>query len=386
MVVSLPGRSQIAIRWNAWADVEWSAGQENSHYYYNQIHKDYRDARVGLSEANILLNTQIDTSFRLQVRGQLIRKYGAGLRQFNLPAANVRYAPGNQRWSVTAGRFVANFGNFSEKQHPKDRIFINFPLSYAYYVNISPKLGFVEEMGETMIPLDGEAQWGSTLVYYAAYVNGLRFDWKINPEKLEWSMALTNAAPNMLAPPLDFGNLGISSRLTLRPGYFWQQGFSLSYGTFLADSSLEGEIDSAPRQLLVGTDMQLGYGFWELSGQLIGAFYRTPQYLPDAGTFAAASQNLHSLAMDISLKYEFPFLSGVYAAYGFEWLTFGQKDESTTAYPEGKWDHPVVRHNMALGYKLNRFLLLRINYMQQRVDQHPAWAQNTWRSVLTVHF
>lgn len=372
--------AQVTLNWNAWLDTELSKGQVNSHFYYNQIHKDKTGWRIGVNDINLMAELQLTSDWSINMRGQLDRDQGLALEQFRMPLANITYAPTHENWSVILGRFITPFASFAEKQHSKDRIFINLPLSFAYYINMSPKVGFAQEMGEQLFQIDEQGQWGTTLQYYGAYSNGLRYDWSIVPDKVDWSVTLTTSSPNIFTEPFDVNNWGLVTKLKLQPTYFWQQRISFSHGTFLQSSSLEDRIDQAFTQMLVGTDFVIGYGFWELTGEAIGAFYDAPQYFPNEDRFSTYDdESLQSIYLSLNLKYEPPFLSGLYLAYGIEQLNFSELSGVG-------WDNSVLRHNVGAGYKITDYLLLRSNYMLQSVENHPMWEQNTWRTTLTIYY
>lgn len=374
------GNAQVAIDLNAWGSGELSKGQENSHYYYNEIHPSYKEWRIGVSEVNLLSKITIDTAFSINLRGSLVRSYGRDLEKFILPQVNLQFAPQGKKWSIALGRFIVPFGGFAALQHPKQRIFINYPLAFSYYNNISPFVGYAQELGEIDFFINGRKAWGSTMLYFDAYTNGARFDLKSTSEKLQWSLALTNSTPNMLLDnPFDFTNWAIISKLKLQPTYFWQHGISVSYGTFGEAADNINFVGDKMKQLLLGTDFILGYGFWEVRGEVIGARYQTPEYLPAETYFEPDQKAFSSISLGLSLKYEFPILSGLYAAYGIEYLAFNEVDGRT-------WDDDVTRHNFAAGYKITNFLLLRANYMLQTVENHPFWEQNTFRTSLTIYY
>ncbi len=373
--------AQVTLEWNAWLDTELSQGQMSSHFYYNQIHRDKTDWRVGVSDINLMTELKLTPAWSINIRGQLDRNQGLALEQFRMPLANITYSPEKQNWSLALGRFITPFASFAEKQHSKDRVFVNLPLSFSHYVNISSQVGFAEQLGERPYIIDEEADWGTTMLYYGAYSNGLRWDWSIVPDKVDWSLALTSSAVNIFTKPFDFDNWGVVTKLKFQPTYFWQQQVSFSRGTFVQSSSFSERIEIPFAQTLLGTDFVLGYGFWELTGEVIGAFYDVPQYISTEDRFAGYEEAaLRSTYLGLNLKYETPFLSGLYLAYGIEQLSFGELDINT------KWDNKVVRHNFGAGYKITDFLLLRSNYMLQSVENHPVWEQNTWRTTLTIFY
>lgn len=380
---------QVSLAVNAWGDLEVSNGEMTSHYFYNEIHANFADWRVSPSDINLLTTTQINPILSLNVRAQLTRDKGAQFKQFLLPLANIEYAPLEEDWTLKIGRFITPFGKFAEQQLPKDRVFINRPLVFSYYNNISPKVGFAEQMGEEKFQVDEAVVWGGTMLYYGGYSNGAKFDWSIIPDKVEWTAALTTTSPNVLDNNLNFSNWGLVTKVKFIPKYFWEQQVSISHGTFLQTSELDDRRNATNSnsftQTMIGTDATFGIGFWEITGEIIGAMYNIPVYNSMEQEFTSENINLSSLAAYLHVKYELPFISGMYLAYGIDHLSFGEF-ENTSTYTSTKWDDNVIRHNFGIGYKITEFLLLRTNYMIQNVENHPVWEQNTWRTTLTIHY
>ena len=373
------GVAQISIGWNAWANVELSKGDVDSHFFYNQIHSDYKDWRLGVNELNLMAGIELSSTISLNIRGQLARDRGAALNLFQLPLANLQITPKDSTWSFKIGRFVSPFGRFAEQQHPQDQLFINFPLSFSYYLNVAPQLGYAAMMGEQKFSLDSSVVWGSPMLYYWVYSNGLRVDKELANGYGRWTIALTNGTPNWDHQPFSFSNFALIAQIKLQPKYFWEQQFSLSYGSFNQASSLMPDLPL--RQLLLGTDFVLGYGFWEFSGEAIWGQYRVPEYFPENQNFSDQAQTLYHSTFAVNVKYEPPFLSGAYLASGLEYFAFFDAPDN-----QGQWDNNVIRLNLAAGYKITDFLLFRLNYLTQRVENNTMWRQDTWRAMLTVYY
>ena len=51
------------------------------------------------------------------------------------------------------------------------------------------------------------------------------------------------------------------------------------------------------------------------------------------------------------------------------------------------WDNKVQRHSVALGYNINRYLLVRVMVSTQQVD-NKSWdkTQGTFRMAVTAHY
>ena len=140
-------------------------------------------------------------------------------------------------------------------------------------------------------------------------------------------------------------------------------------------------------QTLLGTDFKLGSGFFELSGEVIGAVYKVPLFNSETMLFESKTKNkpvkLRSLSGYLDLKYELKILSGSYLAYRIDHLRFGSIENNNSQ----NWDNSVLRHSIAFGYHINQYILARFSASTQQVENKP-WnkTQGVLRIVLTAHY
>lgn len=379
--LALPGQ----LEFNASASFELSGGGDESHYYYNEIHEDYRGWRAGLAQANLMARWPLASGWQLQGRLLLERDQGQRPEQLSLPQLNLEWAPKESAVRFTLGRFLYPFGAFNGRQLPTERTFIARPLAYSYYINISEKAGFFPGMGDqAKIRADGETQWGSTLLYYGGYASGLKAHWEISPRRAWLDAAIVNGAPN--AGPRPGGPLkwGFASRLSARPGFWWKQGLSLAYGTFMERTGINAGLKdlNAFRQALIGTDCQFSFGYFELSGEFIAATYRAPRYQPEEDDFVPGAAHLKAISGHADIRYSLPFLGGAYLAYRIGGMRFGKIPG------EGeRWDNNLRRHSLAAGYRVNSFLLVQATVSVQQVEDK-AWSrhQQAFRLMVTAFY
>lgn len=385
-VVVLSATAQTTFRFNALGDFELSKGGPNSHFYYNEIHQDFKDIRFGITQLNLITQIEFNTQWSLNARFLLERNQGQKLDQFKIPQLNIQWLSKKRKTGITIGNFVNPFGSFNQQQLSIDRDFIGLPLAYSYYVNISDKIGFTTDMGDiTKISIDGEVQWGSTNLYYGGYTSGAMFSWNIKPTKVNWKIALVNGASNIQKQITDPLHFGIVSRLKIQPKYFWEQGFSLSHGTFMQNAEVSDQLSDlkAYSQTLIGTDFKLGYGFFEFSGEIIAASFRVPVFNNEDRMFEMQDERLSSLSAYLDAKYELKILPGSYVVYRIDQMSFSK----LTSHENQPWDNKVLRHSLAFGYHLNQYLLARVAVSTQQVD-NKNWdkTQRTLRFVVTAHY
>jgi len=383
--------AQPTLQWNALLDVEMSKGGAQSHFYYNEIDANNKDARIGFSQLNLIGKLSITTNWHLNGRFLLERDKGQQLDKLVVPQLNLQWLASKRTIGFTIGSFINPFGSFNEQQLSIDRNFIGLPLAYSYYVNISDKIGFAENLGDIAnISIDEERQWGGTNLYYGGYSTGALFSWTIKPSKINWKLALVTGAANLQKRFTNPLHLGIISRLKIQATYFWEQSFSFSHGSFLRASEISTPIDQLKkyRQTLLGTDFKLGFGFVEFSGEIIATFYKTPLFLLDENRFQDTSIDtplqLSNVSAYLDTKYELPFLQGSYLAYRIDRMTFGASEGYAT---NSAWDNAVWRHSLAAGYRINTHFLARVAFSTQQVA-NKNWdkTQRTLRLVLTAHY
>lgn len=388
--MTIPSFAQATFKFNALADVELSKAGKNSHYYYNEIDQDNIDTRFGVTQVNLIAQLKFNPQWSINTRLLLERDKGQKLEKFTVPQLNIQWLSKNRKFGLTLGTFTNPFGSFNQKQLSTERNLIGLPLAYAYYHNISDKIGFMEGMGDIdKVAIDGEVQWGTTNLYYGGYTTGVQFSWNIKPSKINWQFALVSGAVNLqdrITEPL---HIGIISRLKIQPTYFWEQGFSISHGTFIQESDVSGQLDNlrAYTQTVIGMDYKLGSGFLEFSGEVIGAFYRVPQFNSETGMFSKPAKpdalDLSNFSAYLDLKYEPPIIQGSYIAYRIDLLRFSKLDTDESP----NWDNQVLRHSIAIGYHINQYLLARVGLSTQQVD-NKSWdkTQRTFRLVITAHY
>jgi hypothetical protein len=380
VLASLPlwGQDKLQIELNGTADLEYMKGGISSHYYLNGIHKDLKDGAVRPLELNFLAKIRFNPHLSSNFRVQMERDEGLKFNQLRLAQANLNWQPGESPLQFTLGRFVTPFGMFSNLQLSTARTFVDVPLAYGYFANISEQIGQVNNLGnDTKILINGRNEWGIPLLYYNGYSNGIKTRWTIAPSKTYLEIALTTASPNL---PRNFRfdplNYGIIARLKLQPKYFWKQGFSFSQGKFLQNDPLNDNLRdrSGYRQTMLGTDFVFGFGHFEVSGEAMAAFYNAPQYKFTAKTYSE-NRPFHAYSGWIDTKYEFPFLVGAYAAWRLETLQFNNN-----------WDQSVLRNSLVLGAKIKDVVLIRSVYAFQSVQNSKLKGYNAWRTTLTLYF
>ena len=343
-----------------------------------------------MSQLNLISQLSPNNNWSFNFRFLLERENGQKFKKLTTPPLNLQWVSTRRRVGITIGQFINPFGSFNDKQLSTTRNFIGLPLMYSYYINVSPNIGYLPDMGDVeKVVINELVQWGSSGLYYGGYTAGAMLSWNLKPGKVNLKLAIVNGASNKTERFTEPINLGFISKIKLRPTYFWEQGISISHGTFMQQSEVSDQLQDLGRytQTLIGTDFKLGKGFFEFSGELIAAIYEVPEFSSESETFIGNPNDdplkLSSLSTYLDIKYELPQIHGSYVAFRFDYLGFSDLESNATQ----NWDNNVTRQSIAIGYNITRNFLARIAVSTQQVDNKP-WnkKQGTFRFVLTAHY
>lgn len=390
-LVSLQVFGQFQAKFSGNVDLGLQYGEADSHFYINGVHKNHKNWAFRPVEINLITRLEFSEQWFVNGRLQLEQDEGNTFDQFRVSQLNLNWVPDDTPWQFTLGRFINPFGAFNQKQLSINRSFIDVPLAYGYYTNISPYIGYAPGLGEVQqLSVDNRLHWGLPNNYYNGYSNGIKAKWAVKPNKLSAEIALATAAP-LEQKNLNFKpwNYAVISRVMWQPAFFWKQGVSISYGSFFRDNALNAILGQQFNQLLIGTDFKAGIGFFEISGEFTWASHQVPWYDIPTGSYLDADPEappyftLNNWSAYLDLRYEFSFLPGTYLACRLDTLQFGETDNGYSA--QSHWDNNVRRFTLALGVQPQSFLLVRMAYALQNISSQNA-DLNTFRTTLTAFF
>lgn len=382
-------KGQFQVTVNGTLEMGLSKAGDDSHFFYNGINKEYTDWRAGLKEVNGMVSLLYGKQWSLNTRVFYGREEDGPLARLDMPLLNLTWKSKAGRLKIQMGRFINPFGQFNEKQLPMDRPMVGLPLTHIYSSRISNIFGgWYYPLGAPTNLADRSRGW--PLHYYGGYQTGLRADWVIKPDRWMLSAALTTGAafaPDQLKDPL---KMGVNARLQWQPSWYWTQGFSVSRGHIMKRTPQNAALEdlNCYSQLMVGTDITTGYGFWELTGEWMAGWHRVPFYDPSAGAFVRndmdelAEATLFQAGGYLNLKIEPPFLTGAWVAAQAGWKQFGDHPLEST---DTAWDSRAMNYQLGMGYKVTRWLLLRSTYAWLDV-KGASGAYDSWQTSLTAHF
>jgi len=375
-------------------DLELSYGGEDSKFVSNEIVNNFRKPHLGINQFSLFLFAEIDEDFFFNGRLQW-NTWGTGeINPVRISLATLSWEPQDIPVAVSLGRFISPFGLYPKRQLASANLFVSAPLAYGYFVNISDVKGFWPIAGDDALYTQGDA--GITTLYFGGYNTGGMLDWIIVEDLLNISLAGVNAA---IASPRDYTNLqnaAFVGRLGVNPAFFWNQGFSLSYGSFFWKNSDNALFDKLERftQLVAGADWVMAYSYFELSGEFIYSMWDVPGYTGNGGYKLEdgdlASFELTNYSYYVDLKYEPSFLTGSYIGFRYEQMVFEEFDHPNTTIIIAKnpWDDNITRYSASFGYKISRNILLKIAASDQKREVESVNNDDdfTIRSIIAVTF
>lgn len=378
-------------------DFEFRAGGRESNFISNEIPTEFRYPHAVINQFNVFFFSELGEKWTFNGRVQL-DIWGSGrLNPPRITLAAVTYEA-SPRFSASAGRLLSPFGLYARRQLLSQNLFAAAPLMYGYFVNISEKRGFWPIAGNAGIYDDGRSDVGVTTAYFGAYVTGASANWIIVPNRLNIEVALANAALASTLPNTNLANAAIVGRIGVQPAMWWQQGFSVSYGSFMNVDSVNARArENNPleryRQLLVGTDFVFGYLWFELSGELMLSKWKVPKFengqfvRVNPGSSRLQTYNLANYGGYLDFKFEPPFLTGSYVAFRAERVAFAPFNDPISNV-RSYWDRGATRLSIAAGYKFSRNVLARATYSDQRTDGDRRLDPDDWafRTLLIVLF
>ena len=262
--------------------------------------------------------------------------------------------------------------DYPKRQLSTDRVFVNHPLGYSYFTNISDIRGFWPQAGNNTNAEYQVGDVGLPSLYFAGYVTGIGTSWDLVSNKVSLDVAITNGTPITIKDRASLSNLAVTSRLQYNQSIFWSQGVSASFGNFLQADAINETVRENNNfqkytQLLLGTDTKIEFTYFQIIAEVIYSRWKTPAFI---GNSFHVDQNklveydLSNFSGNIDFKYELPSLTGSFIALRAEHLLFLESDDPGTTNTL-QWDQDVSRITGVFGYKLDRNILAKLSFSEQ---------------------
>jgi hypothetical protein len=381
------------VEFNGTMDLALSKGGKDSQFITNEINNEHRNLHMTIYQLNLFAFAQITDDFFVNARIQW-DIWGSGkLNPAKITLAMIGWEPEESDWSLGIGRFVSPFGLYPRRILSADNLFTQAPLGYGYFINMSDERGYWPKAGDSGIY--GPNDVGLTTVYFGGYNTGFMASWIIVPELFNIDFALTNAAMASQRDYTNLSNMGGIIRFGFQPVIYWQQGISVSYGSFMQRvpvNSLYKKFEQYT-QGIIATDLILAHSYFELSGEFIYSVWNVPMF---TGTDFIKDDNnelmkfnLQNYSAYADFKFEPPFFTGYYIAVRYDMLRFLESNDiiDVNSKDFNYWGNDVTRYSVAMGYKFRRQILLKVAYMTQKTKNiDPIPDDDTIMTILTVSF
>ena len=364
------GFSQIQL--NGSVDFEISAGGEDSRFITNQISSKYKQANLAVTQLNVFAFAPITDQLFFESRIQLDTWGNGDLNPPRISLASLIWDNPENDYVIRFGRFISPFGFYPKRQLSTDRVFVNHPLGYSYFTNISDIRGFWPQAGNNTNAEYQVGDVGLPSLYFAGYVTGIGTSWDLISNKVSLDVAITNGTPITIKDRASLSNLAVTSRLQYNQSIFWSQGVSASFGNFLQADAINETVRENNNfqkytQLLLGTDTKIEFTYFQIIAEVIYSRWKTPAFI---GNSFHVDQNklveydLSNFSGNIDFKYELPSLTGSFIALRAEHLLFLEADDPGTTNTL-QWDQDVSRITGVFGYKLDRNILAKLSFSEQ---------------------
>lgn len=363
-------------------DLDLTYAESNSHYYYNEIHKERVGWSAGFSEARNYLG-YTSNRFTFHFQQSLSRQQGKTNLKYQIEQLSAEYNFGSRNSSVEIGRVINPFGSFYNRQFSHHRNFLSAPLNYSYYHNISAFIGYQSSLGENATKFNDQVQWGSTTNYRYGYLNGVKLTFGLN-DNIDFTTAFGNRKP-LFETFDDPDNWEFIGNISMDVSWNFENALSFRINSFRQSTApqfgLQDDQISSFTQWQLAYDFVYGVSYFELTGEAIFSKYNVPQFAVNQGFTLdqneVFNENISSFSSYFDFKVEPPSLSGISFAYRLENILFGDINGTS-------WDNDVWRHSLIASYKLNLNLLARIQYSFQNVA-NKTWQQDFLRVAVTFH-
>ncbi|HAH51319.1 MAG TPA: hypothetical protein DCL80_08640, partial [Balneola sp.] len=224
--LSIISSAQVQI--NGSLDLELSGGGEESRFITNGISKKFSELNLAVTQLNAFLFAPVSDNIFFESRIQL-DTWGSGkLNPPRISLASLTWDNPDNSYIVKVGRFISPFGFYTKRQLSTDRVFVQHPLAYSYFTNMSDIRGYWPEAGNNTNEEYEEGDVGLSTLYFAGYVTGIGTQLEIKKNRLFLDAAITNGTPITIRNRSSLPNVALTSRLFYRPSVFWEQGISMS--------------------------------------------------------------------------------------------------------------------------------------------------------------
>lgn len=288
----------------------------------------------------------------------------------------VRWTPWNEPVvNLQAGKFATVFGAWVPRHLSWDNPFITAP---APYENI---LGMTDEGGPASVQAflnrrklaDKKGDW-LPAIWGPSYASGASVFGRV--ERFDYAFEIKNASlasrPEWwTADKNNFSEPAWTGRLGFRPTAAWNFGVSGSTGAYIVEDAPQGSSRGDFQQRTLGLDAAYAHHHLELWSEMILTRFEVP-----------GVGNADALGYFIEAKYK--FTESFFAALRWNQQFFGSVSDGTGH--DAAWDRDLSRVDLALGWRLNRWLQAKAQYSYGHESGPNHNGNNLLATMLTFRF
>lgn len=377
------------IIWNGIYSFEVKKGGENSSEETNGLRNDnftifpgkiqlFIDAEI--EDGNIYFNSKVEASTFKTLKISPLNVYQLSVSFINLF---------NTDFNIEAGRILSPFGIFAKDQHSPDNPFLTFPLYYTYGLNLNRITGYSRTFPINLKSSTGESDL--TIAYIGTYHSGVKLFGSFSDGLLLYDLAITNAPLNNCWSDLELNKQpAFIGRVGISPHQAVAFGVSFADGAYLDKNPVNNNLNlNEYRQTTFGADFRLNYAYYDFKFEYINNNFNSPYLQPGSGSsytnLAANKLDLKTNSFFTSLKVDFPFLPGSYAALKYEILKFNEIQEPILN-KSVKWDDDISSMEFVLGYKLSPRTLMKVSFQKNTTDVSPEPDDDIFGLQISVKF
>lgn len=303
----------------------------------------------------------------ISVLGELRSENAGGPQPY---ALYVRVRPWTSRaFAIQAGRVPPTFGAFARRTYPSDNVLIGYPLAYQYLTSLRPDAlpatadDLLRQRGRgwlSRFPVgDQEADRGTPLVSAFRWDTGVQ----AHAVSARWDAALSVTVGTQANPLVRDDNDGkqVAGRLVFRPSPALVLGVSGARGAFVTReaAAAAGTGDGRDHtQTAWGLDAEYSRDYYLVRVEAIVSDWRVP-------VLGTPALDLPLRAVATSVEGRYRLRPGLYTALRVDHLGFS---EITGTGGPDRWDAPVTRVELGVGYSLQRNLLLKASLQHNTRD------------------
>ncbi|MBI5773750.1 MAG: hypothetical protein HZA89_08415 [Verrucomicrobia bacterium] len=308
---------------------------------------------------SLFLDTQFGSHFYSLVQVRFDRGFDPGV----MPDGDIRFDEYLLRWTpfddarlnVQVGKFATVFGNWVPRHDSWQNPLITAPLAYENVTTISDGAAPASPaafLARRSTP-DAKGAWLPVL-WGPVYASGGSVFGSV--EKFDYAFDFKNASLSSHPFVWDATDLGwenpvVSGRVGHRPNAAWNVGASFSYGAYLLPSAAAtlpaGKGRGDYRQITVGQDVSFAWHHWQVWAEAIASRFEVPN-VGDADTLTYFIEARYKIAPNL------------FAAARWNQQFFDKVPDG--AGGRQRWDQDLWRMDLALGYRFNRHVQVKVQY------------------------